>query len=115
MPSTTSIRRVAAIGATAALGIAVLAGCSSSSGSSSESASASASASESGSTQMLPPVIINVGETEATAKVGDFIDILVADNDIAGTTVDTDQPELVELSALQQRYLAAICLFALQA
>ena len=25
------------------------------------------------------------------------------------------QPELVELSALQQRYLAAICLFALQA
>lgn len=108
MPSTTSIRRVAAIGATAALGIAVLAGCSSSSGSSSESASASASASESGSTQMLPPVIINVGETEATAKVGDFIDILVADNDIAGTTVDTDQPELVELTQAYEEEGGAI-------
>ena len=47
---------------------------------------------------MLPPVIININETTATAKVGDFLDILVSDNALAGTTVDTDRPDLVELT-----------------
>jgi len=47
---------------------------------------------------MLPPIIINIDETSATAKVGDNLDILVADNDIAGTTVSTDKPDLVELT-----------------
>lgn len=87
-------RRVVAISATAVLGVAVLAACSSSAGSSSSSSAASAGTT----TGMLPPIIINVDETTVTAKVGDFIDILVADNDLAGTTVDTDQPELVELT-----------------
>lgn len=51
---------------------------------------------------MLPPVIINVDETTATAKVGDFIDILVADNDIAGTTVSTTTPDLVEVTQARE-------------
>ncbi len=87
-----AVRRIAVIGVAALFGVAVLAGCSSS-------GSASPSSSVAGeTTQMLPPVIINVDETAATAKVGDFIDILVADNDIAGTTIDTDRPDLVELT-----------------
>ena len=46
--------------------------------------------------QMLPPVIVEPGQTEATAKVGDFIDILV--DQLAGTTLDTSTPELLEIS-----------------
>lgn len=45
---------------------------------------------------MLPPVIITEGQTTATAKVGDFLDIVV--KDVAGTTVDTDKPELLEVT-----------------
>lgn len=89
----TTTRRVLAIAAVTVLGAAVLAGCSSSSGSSSSSSLAA-----SATTGMLPPVMINVDETAATATVGDFINILVADNAIAGTTVSTDQPDLVELT-----------------
>ena len=86
--------RIAAAGSIAALGVAVLAGCSSSSDSSS-SASPAASAAAS-SQQMLPPVIVEPGQTEATAKVGDFIDIVV--ENLAGTTIATSTPELVEIS-----------------
>ncbi len=89
----TTARRAAVISATAVLGIAVLAGCSSSS-SSSDSSTPSAEASA----QMLPPVIINIDQTSAKAQVGDFIDILVSDNAIAGTTVSTDRPDLIELT-----------------
>ncbi len=88
-------RRVSIVSAAGLLGVAALAGCSSS-GSSAET-STSAASSE-GSTGMLPPVIINIDETEATAKVGDFLDILVSDNNLAATTVSTDKPELVELT-----------------
>jgi hypothetical protein len=49
---------------------------------------------------MLPPVIIEVGQTEATAKVGDNLDIIV--EDIAGTTVSTDNPEVVELTQAKE-------------
>lgn len=88
-----SIRRIAVVGAVALLGVGVLAGCSSSSGSS-ESSTASAAAS--GGTQVLPPVIVTEDMTSATAKVGDFIDIVV--KEVAGTTIDTDKPELLEIS-----------------
>ena len=88
-----SIRRIAVVGAVALLGVGVLAGCSSSSGSS-ESSTASAAAS--GGTQVLPPVIVTEDMTSATAKVGDFIDIVV--KEAAGTTIDTDKPELLEIS-----------------
>lgn len=94
-------RRAVTYAATALLGVAVLAGCSSSSGSSESSsapasAAASAAASPAGSAGMLPPVIITEGQTTATAKVGDFLDIVV--EDVAGTTVDTDKPELLEVT-----------------
>lgn len=91
------IRRVAVVGAVALLGVGVLAGCSSSSSSSeSSSAAASTAASASGSTQMLPPVIVTPDMTTTTAKVGDFIDIVV--DKTAGTTIDTDKPDLLEIS-----------------
>ena len=96
-------RRVAAIGASALLGAAVLAGCSSSSGSDASSAAApassaaaSAAASPAASAGMLPPVIITEGQTTASAKVGDFLDIVV--DTVAGTTVSTDKPELLEVT-----------------
>ena len=84
------IRSAATLGAVALLGVTVLAGCSSDS----ESTSTETTSEEN--TQMLPPVIIEVGQTEATAKVGDNLDIVV--EDIAGTTVSTDNPEVVELT-----------------
>lgn len=89
----TTTRRVIAIATVTVLGAALLVGCSSSSGSASSSSPAA-----SATTGMLPPVIINIDETAATATVGDFINILVADNAIAGTTVSTDQPDLIELT-----------------
>lgn len=98
-----TIRRVAAIGATALLGAAVLAGCSSSSGSDASSAAApasSAAASPAGSAGMLPPVIITEGQTTASAKVGDFLDIVV--DKVAGTTVSTDKPELLEVTQARE-------------
>jgi hypothetical protein len=94
-----SIRRVAVVGAVALLGVGVLAGCSSSSGSSSSTpaaSSAAASAASSGSAQMLPPVIVTEGQNTANAKVGDFIDIVV--KKVAGTTISTDKPDLLEVS-----------------
>ncbi|MEI6363665.1 MAG: hypothetical protein WCP95_16220 [Actinomycetes bacterium] len=94
-----SIRRVAAVGTIALLGVGVLAGCSSSSSSStSSSAAASAAASAAGSAAAgLPaPIIITEGQSSASAKVGDFIDIVVKKP--AGTTIDTDKPDLLEVT-----------------
>jgi hypothetical protein len=88
------IRSAATLGAVALLGVTVLAGCSSDS----ESTSTETTSEEN--TQMLPPVIIEVGQTEATAKVGENLDIIV--EDIAGTTVSTDSPEIVELTQAKE-------------
>ncbi len=88
------IRTAAAVGAAALLGISVLAGCSS------DSDSTSTETTSEENTQMLPPVIIEVGQTEATAKVGDFLDIIV--EDVAGTTVATDSPEIVALTQAKE-------------
>jgi hypothetical protein len=90
-------RTFAAVSAAALLGVALLAGCSSSS----EPAASESAASE-GSSQVLPPVIITEDQTAATAKVGDFLDIIVAEDQLAGTTVSTDQPELVELTQAKE-------------
>ena len=89
-----STRRIAAIAAVAVLGVTALAGCSSSA----DSTPSSSAASTSESAGMLPPIIINIDETAATAKVGNYLDILTADNDIGGIEVSTDKPELVELT-----------------
>jgi len=92
-------RTVVAASAAALVGLALLTGCSSSS--SEPATSASAAASE-GSTEMLPPVIITEDQTSATAKVGDFLDIVVPEDQLAGTTVSTDQPDLVELTQAKE-------------
>ncbi|MBI1351720.1 MAG: hypothetical protein GC156_11450 [Actinomycetales bacterium] len=86
-------RTVAAIGAAALMGVALLAGCSSSSSSSSE---ATAAASD-GSAQMLPPVIITADQTEATCQVGNNLDIVIPEADLAGTTVDSSDPAVVSV------------------
>jgi hypothetical protein len=95
------IRTVAAVSAATLLGVAVLAGCSSTT--SEPAASASAAASDSGTTQMLPaPVIITEDQTAATAKVGDYLDIIIAADNLMGTTVATDKPDLVELTQAKE-------------
>ena len=93
-------RTATAISAAALLGVALLAGCSSSS--SDAAASSAPAASASASTEMLPPVIITEDQTAATAKVGNFLDIIVPEDELAGTTVSTDKPELVELTQAKE-------------
>lgn len=88
--------RGVAVGAAALLGVTVLAGCSSSSEESTSSETTSETTEEVGGSQLLPPVIVEPGQTEASAKVGDFIDIVV--DDIMGTTITTDNPEILKLS-----------------
>ena len=83
---------IIAAGSIALLGVAVLAGCSSSS-SPAPAASASAAASNA---QVLPPVMVPEDVTTATAKVGDFIVIQVTK--LAGTTIATSTPDLLEVT-----------------
>lgn len=90
------IRTAAAVGAAALIGAGVLAGCSSSSDTATDEASASAEATDS--TSMLPPVIIAEDQAAATCKVGDNLDILVAADKLAGTTVAAADATLVELT-----------------
>jgi hypothetical protein len=98
----TRMRTAAALGASALLGVAVLAGCSSSSDSGDAAGEASASAEAGGSTEMLPPVIITEDQTSATCKVGDFLDIVVPEDILAGTTVDSSDPALVEVTQAKE-------------
>ena len=100
-----STRKSVAVGASALLGVAVLAGCSSTSTTPTASAPASAPASATASStsdgaQMLPPVIVLPADTTATAKVGDFIVFNV--DKLAGTTIDTNKPDLLELSQARE-------------
>ena len=95
----TRFRTAAAVSAAALLGITVLAGCSSSSDSTE--ASASAAASE-GSSQMLPPVIITEDQTSATCAVGNFLDIIVAEDKLAGTTVGSSDEAVVTVTQAKQ-------------
>jgi hypothetical protein len=92
------IRTAAAVSAAALLGVAVLAGCSSSS---SETAS-SASAAASGSTEMLPPVIITEDQTSATCAVGNFLDIIVPEDKLAGTTVASSDEALITVTQAKE-------------
>ena len=88
-----TVRRLVAASSIALLGVSVLAACSSSTSSTTSSA---ASAAPSGTAGMLPPVIITEGQSTAAMKVGDNLDIVVKKP--AGTTVDTDKPDLLELT-----------------
>jgi hypothetical protein len=96
----TRIRTAAAVSAAALLGIAVLAGCSSSSSDTASSAAASEAAS--GSTEMLPPVIITEDQTSATCAVGNFLDIIVAEDKMAGTTVASSDPALISVTQAKE-------------
>ena len=93
---TRTARTVIAVSAAAVLGTALLAGCSSSSGST-ESASAAASAAASGA-QMLPPIFIQPTDTAVSCKVGDNLNFVIDDKNLAGTTVSTDNKDIVELT-----------------
>lgn len=91
--------RIAAVGATALLGITVLAGCSTSTSSTpaapaSESAASAAPSPIGG--DVLPPVIVEPTATTAEAMVGDTIVFNV--DKLAGTTISTSTPDLVELT-----------------
>ncbi len=85
-----STRKAAALGAASLLGIAVLAGCSSSDDTTSDSATSSETS------QMLPPVIVTVDQTDASAVVGDFIDIIV--DDPANTVISVDVSGILEIT-----------------
>jgi hypothetical protein len=91
--------RIVAASATALLGIAVLAGCSASTSSTPDApaseAAASAEAAPIGG-DVLPPVIVEPTATTAEAKVGDTVVFNV--DKLAGTTISTTTPDLVELT-----------------
>ena len=83
-------RRSVALAA-AIMSIGLLAGCSSGSGGE----AATTDEAPASSTQMLPPIIVEPGQTEATAVVGDFIDIVV--DEVVGTTIDTPNTDILEI------------------
>lgn len=93
-------RTAAAVSAAALLGITVLAGCSSSS--SDTASSAAASAASEGSTEMLPPVIITADQASATCAVGNFLDIIVSEDNLAGTTVASSDEALVSVTQAKE-------------
>ena len=92
MRTMTTFKKAGAVAAAAMLGMTLIAGCSSSSDSSS-------GQSVSQDSQALPPVILEPGETQATAKVGDFIVVKAVQT--AGTTIATDKPDILKV---QQAY-----------
>lgn len=93
------IRTAAAVSAAALLGVAVLAGCSSSS---SETASSASAAASEGGASMLPPVIITEDQTSATCAVGNMLDIVIAEKNLAGTTVSSSDEAMVSVTQAKQ-------------
>lgn len=92
--------RTLAVAAAALVLLGTLAGCSSSS-SGDSTAAASAAASPIGG-DVLPPVMVEPGQTEATVKVGGTIVFNIPEKELAGTTVDTDAPDILEVSQAKQ-------------
>ena len=84
-----SISKFASVGAISILGVTVLAGCSSGDDPATDTTTSSES------NQMLPPVIVTADQTDASAKVGAFIDIVV--DDPANTTIAVDNAEVLEV------------------
>lgn len=89
------MRTAAAVGAAAIMSVGVLAGCSSDD-------SGDAAADSGDSTQMLPPVIIAEGDTSASCGVGDYLDILIPEGALAGTTVDTSDSALISVTQAKE-------------
>ena len=94
-------RTAAAVSAAALLGIAVLAGCSSSSSDAGSSSAASAAASGD-ITQVLPPVIITADQSSATCAVGNMLDIIIPEGQLAGTTVSSSDAALVSVTQAKE-------------
>ena len=84
------INKFAAIGVMSVLGVTVLVGCSSSNDPATEATTSSETS------QMLPPVIVTPDQTDASAVVGDMIDIVV--DDPVNTTIAVDNPEVLEIT-----------------
>ena len=84
-----SISKFASVGAISILGVTVLAGCSSGDDPATDTTTSSES------NQMLPPVIVTADQTDASAPVGAFIDIVV--DDPANTTIAVDNAEVLEV------------------
>jgi hypothetical protein len=84
------INKFAAIGVMSVLGVTVLAGCSSSDDPATDATTSSETS------QMLPPVIVTADQTDASAAVGDMIDIVV--DDPVNTTIAVDNPEVLEIT-----------------
>lgn len=89
--------RTGAIAAAALTAVALISGCSSTSSSD----AASPAVSEVGG-QVLPPVLVEPGQTEAAAKVGDTIVFNIPADQLIGTTIATDQPDLLEVTQAKQ-------------
>ena len=85
-----SISKFASVGAISILGVTVLAGCSSGDDPATDTTTSSES------NQMLPPVIVTADQTDASATVGAFIDIVV--DDPVNTTIAVDNPEVLEIT-----------------
>ncbi len=83
------INKFAAIGVMSVLGVTVLVGCSSSDDPATEATTSSETS------QMLPPVIVTADQTDASAVVGDMIDIVV--DDPVNATIAVDNPEVLEV------------------
>ena len=83
------INKFAAIGVMSVLGVTVLAGCSSSDDPATDATTSSETS------QMLPPVIVTADQTDASATVGEFIDIVV--DDPVNTTITVDNAEVLEV------------------
>lgn len=91
-------RRIATTAAVALLGVGVLAGCSSSS----EPAADETTSQTDGGNQMLPPVIVEEGQTSVSAPVGKDIVINVPAEDIAGTTIASSDTAILEVFQAKQ-------------
>jgi len=104
MTSTIRIRRSVATVAIALAGLGIAAvsvtACSSQSSTPAEPSAAASPGPIGG--NVLPPVMVEPGQTEASAKVGDTIVFNVPADQLTGTTISTDQPNLLELSQAKQ-------------
>ncbi|MFM8894564.1 MAG: hypothetical protein ACKOE2_04100 [Actinomycetales bacterium] len=94
-----TLNRPAALIAAVTLTIGLLAGCSASV--STDTAASAPAASDVGA-GLMPPIFVDPGQTEATAAVGDNIVFNIPEADLAGTTISTDKPEILEVTQAKQ-------------
>ena len=93
------IRTHRTAGAVAILvGLVALTGCSSSASDTASSAATSAESSMASPvfSPVMPPVVLEKTATTATAAVGNILDVNV--DTLAGTTIDVDKPDLLEVT-----------------